>query len=411
MRALNRLTVKEIEALKEPGRYGDGGNLYLVITKAGTRQWTFRYRWKGKEKELGLGSAAIGRVTLQQARTKAQDARNELAAGNDPQAARDAAKRATDLRRTWGQVVDEFLKTMERGWRNKKHANQWRYSLKVLAAPLSAKPVDSIGVTDVLAVLRPVWDRVPETGRRLRGRLEAVLSYATSHNYRAGENPARWKDNLKGLLPKRKRGLRRHHPALPYSEVPAFIAELRNRQADTALAAYALELTILTALRTSEVLHGKFTEIDLSKNIWTVPAARMKMGEEHRVPLSPRAVEIIRKLMETRWGDYLFPGNTINRPMSDMSMLMLLRRMGFQHVTVHGFRSTFRDWANETTSFPYEVCERALAHKTEDETQRAYARGDLLAKRAKLMSAWANYIEPKAASNVVQLSREKGSSA
>jgi integrase len=408
MRTLHKLTDRQAKAFKEPGRYADGGNLYLVVTKALTRQWIFRYRWHGKEKELGLGSAAAGRVTLQQAREKAQKARENIAAGNDPQAVKNEAKQATELRRTWGRVVDEFLKVMEKGWKNKKHTKQWRYSLKVLAAPLIPKHVHTIDVPEVLSVLRPVWERVPETGRRLRGRIESVLSYATSHNYRKGENPARWKDNLKGLLPKHKRGSRGHHAALPYDQIQTFMAELRKRQADNDTpAAYALELAILTVLRTSEVLQAKYPEFDFSKNLWTVPAERMKMGEEHRVPLSPRAVHIVKKLMETRWGDYLFPGNQINKHLSNMSMLMLLRRMGYETITVHGFRSTFRDWAGETTSFPFEVCERALAHKTEDETQRAYARGDLLAKRAKLMNAWANFIEPKATGNVVRLTRDK----
>jgi integrase len=315
-------------------------------------------------------------------------------------------KQATEKRRTFGQVVDEYLEAMEKGWKSKKHGKQWRYSLKELAAPLASKAVHTIEVTDILSVLRPHWERVPETGRRLRGRIESVLSFATSHKYRKGENPARWKDNLKDLLPKHKRGSRGHHAALPYDQMRTFMAELRKRQAENDTpAAYALELTILTVLRTSEVLQGKYPEIDISKSLWTVPAERMKMGEEHRVPLSPRAIEIIKKLMETRWGDYLFPGNEVGKSLSNMSMLMLLRRMGYENITVHGFRSTFRDWAGETTSFPFEVCERALAHKVEDETQRAYARGDLLAKRAKLMNAWANFVEPKADNKVIPLSQ------
>lgn len=404
MREINKLSAKQVEALKERGRYSDGGNLYLVITDAGTRQWIFRYRWQGKERDLGLGSAAAGRVSLASARKAAQAARDDIAAGNDPQSVKNETKQAADLYRTFGQVVDEYLATMEKGWKNKKHGKQWRYSLKELAAPLTSKPVHTIEVTDVLAVLRPHWERVPETARRLRGRIESVLSYATSHKYRKGENPGRWKDNLKGLLPKHRRGSRGHHAALPYDKMAEFMAELRKRQADNdTLAAYALELTILTVLRTSEVLNGRFDEIDLSKNLWTIPGARMKMGGEHRVPLSPRAVEIAKKLMELRWGDYLFPGNTINRPLSNMSMLMLLRRMDYPDITVHGFRSTFRDWAGETTSFPGDVCEQVLAHKIESETEGAYRRGDMLAKRTKVMTAWAGFIEPKVSTNILRL--------
>lgn len=407
MRSINRLNVKQIEAIKEPGRYSDGGNLYLVVTKAGTRQWVFRYRWQGKLKEIGLGSAAPGRVSLHDARKKAQKARDDLTAGNDPQIIKNEAKQEKDNLRTWEQAVDEFIGEMEGGWKNKKHAKQWKRALKELAAPLLPKPVHQIDVSDVLAVIRPHWERVPETGRRLRGRIEAVLSYCTSHKYRSGPNPAAWKDNLKGLLPKRKRGPKRHHPALPYEEMPAFMAELRRRQADNdTLSAYALELTILTAARTNEILWSTFPEFDLPKAVWTVPAERMKMAKEHKVPLTPRAVEILKKLIGFRWGDFLFPGNEIDKPLSDMSMLNLLDRMGFGHVTVHGFRSSFRDWAGDMTSFPHDVCEQVLAHKIEDEGEAAYRRGTMLAKRVKLMAAWANYIEPKADSNVIPLKQE-----
>lgn len=402
MRSVNKLSAKQIEAFKEPGRYADGGNLYLVVTKAGTRQWVFRYRWHGKLKEMGFGSAAAGRVSLKGAREAAQAARDHIAAGTDPRAAKAEERQATDKRRTFSQVVDEYLKAMRQGWKNPKHAKQWSYTLKELAAPLGSKFVHQIDVTDVLAVLRPQWERVPETGRRLRGRIESVLSYATSHKYRTGPNPAAWKDNLKGLLPKRRRGDRGHHSALAYDAMPAFMAELRERQAqyDT-LAAYALELTILTVLRTSEVLEGRFQEIDLAKKVWTVPGERMKMGKEHRVPLCPRAVEIVKKLTEIRWGDYLFPGNEINKHLSNMSMLMLLRRMGREGITVHGFRSTFRDWAGETTSFPGDVCELVLAHRIEDDAEAAYRRGEMLEKRVTVMTAWANFIEPRADGNKV----------
>jgi integrase len=404
MRAINRLSAKQVESIKVKGRYSDGGNLYLVITEAGTRQWVFRYRWQGKEKEIGLGSAAPGRVSLAGARRAAQIARDAVAAGQDPQATKDEARRSKERARTFGQVADEYLKAMGKSWKNKKHGKQWRYSLKELAAPLSSTSVHTIETTDILAVLRPHWERVPETGRRLRGRIEAVLSYATSHKYRTGENPARWKDNLKGLLPKHGRNSRGHHAALPYDKMPEFMADLRKRQIEyDTLAGYALELTILTVLRTSEVLGAKFSEFDLSKSLWTVPGDRMKMGIEHRVPLCVRAVEIVRKLMEVRWGDYLFPGNTINRPLSNMSMLMLLRRMKYNDITVHGFRSTFRDWAGETTSFPGDVCEQVLAHKIEDDSEAAYRRGDMLNKRVKVMAAWASFIEPKLDGKVISL--------
>ncbi|MFZ5674403.1 MAG: tyrosine-type recombinase/integrase [Pseudomonadota bacterium] len=406
MRTINKLSAAEVRS-KGPGRYGDGGNLYLVVTEAGTRQWIFRYRWEGKEKELGLGAAGPGRVSLPGARAAAQANRDILAAGKDPQAVKAEARQKTDKQRTFAQASDEYLKAMRKGWKNKKHAKQWEYSLKVLAAPLRPKLVHLIDVPDVLAVIRPHWERVPETGRRLRGRIENVLSYATSHKYRSGPNPAAWKDNLKGLLPKSQRGTRGHHPALPYEKMREFMTDLRQRQAENdTLAAYALELTILTVTRTSEMLLARYPEFDLSKALWTVPGERMKMGKEHRIPLSPRAVEIVKVLMSTRWGDYLFPGNEINKHLSNMSMLMLLRRMGYEEITVHGFRSTFRDWAGETTSFPGDVCEHVLAHKIEDESEAAYRRGTMLKKRTEVMKAWANYIEPKTSSNVIPLSQE-----
>jgi integrase len=406
MRSLNRLTAKQVDAAKEPGRYSDGGNLNLVITKAGTRQWVFRYRWEGREREMGLGSAAPGRVSLAGARKAAQGARDLIAEGKDPQAAKRDAKQASRPERTFGQASDEYLNAMEKGWKNKKHAKQWEYSLKVLAAPLRPKAVHLIDVPDVLACLRPHWERVPETGRRLRGRIENVLSYCTSHKYRSGPNPAAWKDNLKGLLPRHKRGSRGHHAALPYDQMQAFMVDLRKRQAENdTLAAYALELTILTVARTSETLLAQFAEFDLAKALWIVPAERMKMGIEHRVPLSPRAISIVQKLTEIRWGDYLFPGNEFDKSLSDMSMLMLLRRMGYPKITVHGFRSTFRDWAGETTNFPGDVCEQVLAHKIEDDSEAAYRRGTMLAKRVKLMAAWANFIEPKTDNKVIPLSQ------
>jgi integrase len=404
MRTVNKLTARQVDTLTTKGRYSDGGNLYLVVTEAGTRQWVFRYRWHGKEKEIGLGSAGAGRVSLAGARKAAQAARDAIAAGQDPQALKSAAKQSEHLTRTFNQVADEYLAAMKNGWKNPKHAKQWRYSLKDLAAPLASTPVHLIEATDVLSVLRPHWERVPETGRRLRGRIEAVLSFATSHKYRKGENPARWKDNLKGLLSKHDRNSRGHHAALPYEKMPEFMAVLRKRQGDNdTLAAYALELTILTVLRTNEVLGSQYSEFDLPKRLWIVPGERMKMGREHRVPLTSRAIEIVEKLQADRWGDFLFPSNSSHKPLSNMSMLMLLRRMGYENITVHGFRSTFRDWAGEATSFPGDLCEQVLAHKIENETEAAYRRGDMLAKRTKLMNAWARFVEPTGCNTIVQL--------
>jgi integrase len=368
VRTIHKLSARQVETLREKGRYSDGANLYLVVTAAGTRQWVFRYRWERREKEIGLGSAALGRVSLANARKAAQAARDAIAEGNDPFLVKREARQSTRSVRTFSQVTDEFLKAKRSGWRNPKHRAQWEYSLTTLAATLRPKPVHLIENTDVLAVLQPLWDRVPETARRLRGRIEAVLGFATLKKYRKGDNPARWKDNLKGLLSTHDALTRGHHAALAYSDLPNFITQLRESKS---LVALALEFTILTACRTGEVLGAQWDEMDLAKRIWIIPAARMKMKREHRVPLSDRAVEILEQREGDRIGPYVFPGNTFRRPLSNMTMAMWIRRHGYENVTVHGFRSTFRDWASETTSFPHEVCEAALAHTIESKAEAA----------------------------------------
>ncbi|MGD9812274.1 MAG: tyrosine-type recombinase/integrase [Sphingobium sp.] len=400
MRTINKLTVRQVETISAKGRYSDGGNLYLVVTAAGTRQWVFRYRWSGGEREIGLGSAAPGRVTLAQARKIAQTSRDALAEGRDPAFIKKEAKEAAQAARTFGQVADEFLEAKGAGWRNPKHRKQWEYSLKTLAEPIRSQLVHELANTDVLSVLRPLWTTVPETARRLRGRIEAVLVFATRKGYRKGENPATWKDNLKDLLPRHDELSRGHHAALDYADMPAFTEKLRRRESR---AAQALELVILTATRTSEVLGAQWDEIDLEKKLWAIPATRMKAKREHRVPLSGRAIEILQELSADRWSPFVFPSNTGREALSNMSMLMLLRRMGYDKITVHGFRSTFRDWAGETTSFPHEVCEQALAHTIKNKAEAAYRRGDMLAKRALLMEAWANFIEPAKADNVIPM--------
>ena len=400
MRTINKLTVRQVETISTKGRYSDGGNLYLVVTAAGTRQWVFRYRWAGAEKEIGLGSAAPGRVTLAQARKSAQAARDALADGRDPALVKREAKESAQAARTFGQVADEFLTAKEAGWRNAKHRKQWEYSLKTLAEPLRSSLVHEITNTDVLSVLRPLWTTVPETARRLRGRIEAVLVFAARKGYRKGENPAAWKDNLKDLLPRHDELSRGHHAALDYADMPTFMEKLRERESR---AARALELAILTATRTGEVLGARWEEIDLERKLWTIPAVRMKAKREHRVPLSARVVEVLQELATDKWSPFVFPSNTGREALSNMSMLMLLRRMGYDKITVHGFRSTFRDWAGETTSFPHEVCEQALAHTIKNKAEAAYRRGDMLAKRALLMEAWAKFIEPAKAGNVIPM--------
>ena len=392
-RTLNRLSATQVAKLKVPGRHADGGGLYLFIDGSGRRRWIFMYTRAGKRTELGLGSARD--LSLANARNEAAALRAILASGGDPKAER--AK--DDCVPTFGESADTYVETMRPSWRNAKHAAQWTMTLTRYAEPIRAKPVDEISTQHVLDVLQPLWQRTPETAERLRGRIENVLDAAKARGHRSGENPARWRGHLDQLLPKRQRLSRGHHKALPYDALPAFMADLRNRDA---IAARALEFLILTAARSGEVLGAKLDEIDLEKKVWIIPAERMKAGREHRVPLSPRAIEIVDAMQALGRGPNLFPGPKPEASLSSMAMAMLLRRMK-SDVTVHGFRSTFRDWASETTGFSHEVCEMALAHTISNKAEAAYRRGDLFDKRRKLMEAWAGYCASAVSDKVVRL--------
>lgn len=396
-RTLNKLTAVQVTRLKEPGRHSDGGGLYLFIDAGARRRWLFMYTRNGKRTELGLGSARD--LSLANARSEAARLREVLVLGGDPKAER--AK--NDDIPTFGRCADDYVAAMEPSWRNAKHAAQWKMTLTTYAEPLRAKAVDAITTQDVLDVLKVLWKRVPETAERLRGRIENVLDAAKAKGHRSGENPARWRGHLDQLLPKRQRLSRGHHAALGYEVVPVFMGRLRERDA---VAARALEFVILTAARSGEVLGAQWSEIDVARRVWTIPPARMKAGREHRVPLSPRALEIIEEMKVFGEEGYLFPGPKPDRPLSVMAMAMLLRRMKCE-VTVHGFRSSFRDWASETTGFPHEVCEMALAHAIGNKAEAAYRRGDLFDKRRGLMEAWASYCAagnavPQAASTEAQ---------
>lgn len=401
--ALNKLSARGVTAITKPGRHGDGGGLYLVVDKSGAKRWVFLYRREGTLREMGLGG--LKSVSLARARELAAEARVNLQAGIDPITAKNNAPVAVP---TFGEEADDFIEAMGPQFRNAKHLDQWKMTLKVYAAPLRSKRVDQIATADVLEVLKPIWLRKPETAARLRGRIERVLDAAKAKGHRSGQNPALWRGHLDNLLPKRRKLSRGHHAAMPYERVPAFFADLRARDA---MAARALEFTILTAARTGETFGATWREIDLQAAIWTIPRERMKAGREHRVPLTPRVVEMLTELEELSTGAeaYVFPGQKKGRPLSVMSMDMILRRMDIDF-TVHGFRSSFRDWAGEETTFPREVAEAALAHVVGDETERAYRRGDALEKRRKLMIAWANYCEPKNPGNVVELKRPKRAS-
>jgi integrase len=393
----SKLTARKVETAK-PGKYSDGGNLYLIVSQTGSRKWVLRFTWRGRAKEMGLGSAAS--VPLADAREKAASARRKIAQGLNPIEER---KRDGGIP-TFGEMADDVREALSAGFRNDKHKAQWKSTLETYAAPLRSKPVDTIATDDVLAILKPIWTTKAETASRVRGRIEKVLDAAKAKGFREGENPARWRGHLDHLLPRPSKLSRGHHAAMPYEVVAVFIAKLREREATAAL---ALEFCILTAARSGEVLGARWSEIDLDKKIWTVPANRMKAGREHRVPLSSRAIVILRKLQKLKTGEFVFPGQTPNKPLSNMSMEMVLRRMKIENATVHGFRSSFRDWAGNISNFPREITETALAHVIGDKAEQAYRRGDALEKRRKLMEAWSSYCEPKAATNVVSIRKPK----
>jgi integrase len=390
-RSINKLSSRTVETVKVPGRYSDGGNLYLSISDNGGRRWVFMYRFAGKQREMGLGSASKVGTSLARARDLAAEARTALAAGLDPLEVRKAARLAERILPTFGECADAFIETHRSSWRNDKHIAQWTTTLSTHCASIRALPIDKIDTEAVLKVLQPIWERLPETAKRLRGRIEKVLDAASVRGFRTGENPARWRGHLQNLLAKPKTLSRGHHAALPYEQLPDFMAQLRARHS---LSARALEFAILTACRSGEVRSARWDEIDLAKAVWVIPARRMKAGKEHRVPLSNRAVALLVALQEMRISDFIFPGNGSGKPLSGMAMAMQLRRMKADDITVHGFRSTFRDWASETTTSPHEVCEQALAHAIGNKTEAAYRRGDLFEKRRKLMDAWASYCEP-----------------
>jgi integrase len=357
---------------------------------------------------MGLG--AISAVGLSDARIAAGEARKLLHAGIDPiedkKGQADRARLESARSVTFKACAEAYVKAHAPGWRNPKHANQWRNTLATYAFPVFGDLlVQSIDTDLVQRVLEPIWTSKTETAGRLRGRIEAVLDWAAARKYRTGENPARWRGHLDKLLPAKSKVQKiEHHPALPYADVGSFIAKLRERDGT---AARALEFAILTAARTSEVLNARWDEVDLGAKVWTIPAARMKAGREHRVPLSSAAVAVL-KSVHVEGAELVFPGAKKGNPLSNMALLKLLDRMGRSDLTTHGFRSSFRDWAAERTNFPREVAEAALAHVIRDKTEAAYRRSDLFDRRRKLMEAWASHcttVKSTAGATVVSLKR------
>lgn len=404
-RTLNKLTSREVAARIKPGagagRFGDGGGLSLVVTDDGRARWVFRYQIGGKSRDMGLGAAR--EVTLADARSAAEAARRALREGRDPIEQREEQRRVAQSVPTFGAVADEMLATIESGFRNEKHRAQWRMTLSAYAAPLTNKTVDTITTDEVLAVLKPIWNSKSETASRLRGRIERVLDYAAARGNRREANPARWRGHLDKLLPKRAKLTRGHHAAMKVDDLPAFVARLRQV---TGTSARALEFAILTAARSGEVIGARWNEIDMEAKVWVIPARRMKAGREHRVPLSAAALAILEHMLPLRSAadGLVFPGKKADRPLSVMALSMALRRLA-PDVTVHGFRSTFRDWAGDRTTFAREIAEAALAHVVGDNTERAYRRSDALDKRRILMDAWAQFAEARPA-DVISIRRE-----
>ena len=391
-RGSNKLTDREVRNKKKPGRYGDGLGLWLQVSTTGTKAWLFRYMLDGKARWMGLGAANI--FTLAEARESRDKWSKVLKQGGDPIAVRDAERAASRVEAAKTSTFDEcaaaYINAHRSGWKNDKHVSQWENTLKTYASPIFGDlPVTAIDTGMVMRVLEPIWKEKTETATRLRGRLESILGWATVRGYRQGDNPARWKDHLDHQLPARSKVAKvRNHPALPYTEISTFINALR---AQPGIAARALELAILTAARTGEAIGATWQEFDLEAGVWTIQAERMKGKKEHRVPLPARAVEIAKEMLPLAVvGGHVFPAPR-GGALSNMAMLAVLKRMGRDDLTVHGFRSTFRDWAGETTAYPREVIEHALAHQLKDKAEAAYARGTLFAKRRKLMDDWAKY--------------------
>jgi integrase len=404
-RAIGKLTALAVDKAKRRGYYGDGGGLFLQVSASGSKSWVFRFKEVGKLHEMGLG--ATHTIGLAEAREKARECRRLRLDGIDPiearKVARAQARLAAATATTFKDCAERYIASYRAGWRSQSHAAQWPSTLGKYVYPIFGPlPVQAIDVGLVLRALEPIWTTKPETANRVRGRIESVLDWATARGYRQGENPARWRGHLENLLPGKSKVRRvKHHAALPYVEIGDFMAQLRGQEG---VAARALEFTILTAARTGEVIGAKWSEIDFAERLWMVPAERMKSGKEHRVPLSDAALAILEQVRAIRQDDFVFPGGWTRRPISNMAMLMLLRRMGRGDLTAHGFRSSFRDWAAERTGFPAEVVEMALAHVVGDKVEAAYRRGDLFQKRRQLAEAWAKFCAaPSPAGQIVPI--------
>jgi len=385
------LTATQVTALKDDGVHWVAPSLYLQIRQHGTRSWLFRYSRSGENQWMGLG--AFADKSLSEARDEAAMLRVQVRRGGDPMAEREKTASVEKPRTkaavpTFGHCADEYIKAHRDGWKNAKHIDQWESTLKTYAGPvIGKKPVDQVMVEDVLKILQPIWTSKPETATRLRGRIEKVLGWATAMKFRTGDNPAAWSGALSHLLPAISKVQKiEHHKAVPYPELPALMKELQKNDSTSAK---ALIFTILTGARTGETVGATWDEIDLTTKLWVIPDKRMKAGREHRVPLSGKAVQLLKTL--PRDGKFVFPGGKLGKPLSNMAMLMLLRGYRDDGVTVHGFRSAFSTWAREQTDYPREIVEACLAHASGDAVELAYRRTDFLDKRRELMVRWEQF--------------------
>lgn len=396
---MSKLTVKGVQSLVKEGKKGminDGKGLYLQISAPGAASWVYRFKLAGRQRYMGLGGyPAIG---LAEARDRADIQRRKTREGIDPiDAQRQEAIKESETIPTFTTCAARYIRSHRHGWRNAKHARQWVSTLKTYARPvIGQKAINNVETQDILRVLTPIWTDKTETAKRLQGRIENILDFAAAHKYRDPVNPARWRGHLDKLLPRPSRVKKvTHHPAMPYEELPDFMKKL---DANSSMSSKALQFLILTATRTSETLLAHWSEFDLSNATWTIPAERMKAGQEHRVPLSKQAVSILNELPRVNANPHVFSGVRYGRPLSNMALLQLMRGMGYGvngtegNYVPHGFRSSFRDWTGEATNYPRDVAEMALAHAIQNKVEAAYRRGDLFEKRRMMMQEWANHV-------------------
>ena len=408
-REIHRLTSLAISKKKRPGAYADGGGLWLQVTETGSKSWSFRFMLNGRAREMGLGP--LHTIPLADAREQARACRALRLDGVDPIEHRKLRRAENTLQMNYAKTFDEcavgYIEAQRPGWSNPKHADQWTNTLKTYASPVFGQlPVQAVETELIVQALNKIWTSKTETATRVRQRIEAVLDWATVSGFRKGDNPARWAGHLEHKLtnPAKLKNVE-NLPALPFAKIASFLTDLRKQDGT---AARAMEFMILTAGRTGEVRGAVWSEIDLERNAWTISAERMKMKRVHRVPLCDRAMAILQNMQKVKADDqpYVFPGGKAGKGMSDGALLALLKRMNRTDITPHGFRSTFRDWASESTTYSHEVQEMALAHLIKNKAEAAYRRGDLFEKRRAMMADWERYCETAAPAKVVSIKKK-----